>query len=327
MYASTVTYWVILVLNAIGYYHAAQAYWSQFNCQCLAASIWSVVQTSGVQDNCTHLQFGLPGAMHALTTCVPTIILTVNVLLGDAIVWWRVLAIWPNSLIVQVACVILLHDSCPETVFTDVTLANLAMVPSGTMFEQDLFGLTASVLSLASNLVATALVWCKAWEHRKFISSVSLGRSSRVEKVLALLVESGAVYCVLWMAIVAYQVTWQVQGTDTLPHVDAFVDYFIKGCLIPLVGMYPTAIILLVALNKSHFEGTTRGEIVTPHLSFRRPDSSCTSGTFDSEPPAACSVGWSRKSSQERWDSSSSTLPVGSKNTSMRARGGELRSL
>ncbi len=28
-------------------------------------------------------------------------------------------------------------------------------------------------------------------------------------------------------------------------------------------GMYPTAIILLVALNKSHFEGTTRGDVVT----------------------------------------------------------------
>ncbi|RDX40295.1 hypothetical protein OH76DRAFT_361381 [Lentinus brumalis] len=273
--------------------------------------------------------------MHALTTCVPTIILTVNVVLGDAIVWWRVLAIWPDSLIVKVAGVVLLQstlsmglfdisDSCPETVFTDLTLVNLAMVPSGTMFEQDLFGLTASVLSLASNLVATALVWCKAWEHRKFIASVSLGRSSKVEKVLALLVESGAVYCVLWMAIVAYQVTWQVQGTDALPHVDAFVDYFIKGCLIPLVGMYPTAIILLVALNKSHFEATTRGDVVTPHLSFRRPDSSCTSDTFDSEPPAAPSSG---KSSQGGWDSRSSTLSVGSKSASVRAGGGELRSL
>ncbi|RDX40292.1 hypothetical protein OH76DRAFT_1413068 [Lentinus brumalis] len=221
-----------------------------------------------------------------------------------------------------------ISDSWPETGFANLALVNLAKVPSGTLFEQDLFGLTASVLSLASNLVATALIWCKAWEHRKFIASVSLGRSSKVEKVLALLVESGAVYCVLWMAIVAYQVTLQAQGTNSRPHVDAFVDYFIKGCLIPLVGMYPTAIILLVALNKSHFEGTTRGDIVTPHLSFQQPDSSCTSDTFDSEPPTARAVGWwGQASAQGQWDSRSNPLPAGSKSASVRDGGRTVRSL
>ena len=54
-------------------------------------------------------------------------------------------------------------DACPESVFGILTPNNLKIVPSGTMFEQDLYGLTASVLSLASNLVATALIWCKAW--------------------------------------------------------------------------------------------------------------------------------------------------------------------
>lgn len=125
------------------------------------------------------------------------------------------------------------------------------------------------------------------------------------------------------MGIVAYQVIWQAQGTDQLPHhADAFADYFIMGCLIPLVvsltipglslwtdddmasrccqGMYPTAIILLVALNKSHFEGTTSGDIVTSHLSFQRPtsleDSSCE--TFEELPiPSVRQPGHA----QERW--------------------------
>ena len=58
-------------------------------------------------------------------------------------------------------------------------------------------------------------------------------------------------------------------------------------------GMYPTAIILLVALNKSHFEGTTRGDIATPHMSFRRPTSSQDSSNSDegSDSPCRRSVG------------------------------------
>ncbi|RDX40293.1 hypothetical protein OH76DRAFT_361418 [Lentinus brumalis] len=85
MYASTMGYWVILVLNAIGYYQAAQAYGLQFHCQCLAASFWNVVDTYPMESTCTHLQFGLSGTMQALTTCVSTIILTVNV--GSFLCW------------------------------------------------------------------------------------------------------------------------------------------------------------------------------------------------------------------------------------------------
>ncbi|RPD52928.1 hypothetical protein L226DRAFT_473849 [Lentinus tigrinus ALCF2SS1-7] len=276
------------------------------------------------ESSCTYLEFGLSGMMHAMTTCIPTIILTINVGVGDAIVWWRVLAIWPDSLIVKVACVIFIQatlcdDSCPASVFGVLTPANLKVVPAGTMFEQDLYGLTASVLSLASNLVATALIWCKAWEHRKFIASVSLGRSSRVEKVLALLVESGTVYCVLWAVIVGYQVIWQVQDGDVYSTLQTYMDYFMKGCLIPLVGMYPTAIILLVALNKSHFEGTTLGTIATPHLSFRRPSSSQDSvGDTCDDPHRLRSIRWPGQA-QIPWESVESTVLAESKRGSVHA--------
>ena len=76
LYVSAVAYWVILVFGAIGYYHAAQAYWTQFRCQCITFSIWDTMTTP---ERCTNFEFGLSGTMHAMTTCVPTIILTVNV--------------------------------------------------------------------------------------------------------------------------------------------------------------------------------------------------------------------------------------------------------
>ena len=121
-------------------------------------------------------------------------------ILGDAIVWWRVLAIWPRSFLVHVTCLFLLMatlgmyrarprrfvaltrvlllgtsildavESCPASVFQPLWYDNLYEVPSGALFQQNLLGLSASVLSLATNLVASALIWCKAWyvrDHRE----------------------------------------------------------------------------------------------------------------------------------------------------------------
>ena len=112
------------------------------------------------------------------------------------------------------------------------------------------------------------------------------------------------------------------------------MDYFMKGCLIPWVvsgtelayaclymlltvhrsqGMYPTAIILLVALNKSHFEGTTRGDIATPHMSFRRPTSSQDSSNSDegSHSPCRRSVGGlGQPGLNAPWNSVESTVVI-----------------
>ncbi len=56
-----------------------------------------------------------------------------------------------------------MSDSCPNSAFDPLWTADLLNVPSGALLQRDFFGLTASVLSLATNLVATALIWCKAW--------------------------------------------------------------------------------------------------------------------------------------------------------------------
>lgn len=54
-------------------------------------------------------------------------------------------------------------DSCPRTAFYVLSVFNFTDVPLGTFFQSDLYGLAASVLSLASNMIATILIACKAW--------------------------------------------------------------------------------------------------------------------------------------------------------------------
>ena len=118
-------------------------------------------------------------------------------------------------------------DSCSAVAFSTVSVFDITYTPSGSFYQSDLFGLAASVLSLATNMVATILIGCKAWcvmhcyyslfrlidlsdarEHAKIMGSVSsLKRSSRVEKILIFLVESGTVYCIIWVSYAPRSVT------------------------------------------------------------------------------------------------------------------------
>ncbi|PIL28272.1 hypothetical protein GSI_09560 [Ganoderma sinense ZZ0214-1] len=145
-------------------------------------------------------------------------------------------------------------------------------------------------------MVATILIGCKAWEHKTIMAGVpSLKRSSRVEKILIFLVESGTIYSIIWVSILIYQVALlgesEVVSTLEEKMFNTF-DYFVKGCLIPLIGMYPTIIITLVALNKSHFHGTSSGGGPISDISFRRPIT--TTLTSNQEHSFPTSVSWSR---------------------------------
>lgn len=54
-------------------------------------------------------------------------------------------------------------DSCLPRAFSTLSVFNLTDVYSGSFYQSDFFGLSASVLSLATNMVATLLIGCKAW--------------------------------------------------------------------------------------------------------------------------------------------------------------------
>ncbi|KAM5536520.1 hypothetical protein V8D89_009797 [Ganoderma adspersum] len=316
MYASAVLHCTTLFLNVAGYYNVARAYAAQLLCQstkgdtCLGLCPLTFLPA----PSCTMYSFGIPGAVHGLTVCVPTGILTINVMLGDAVVWWRVWVIWPRSLIVRITCVVLLAatlamgiidtlDSCSTAAFSVLSVFNLADVYSGSFYQSDFFGLSASGLSLATNMVATILIGCKAWWHSMIMAGIpSLRRSSRVEKFLVFLVESGTVYCVIWVSILIYQVALLGSEVVSAPEEKVFnmFDYFIKGCLIPLIGINPTIIITLVALNKSHFYGTSFGGGPVSDISFRNP--MAIASTSIERPSLPMVASWTHTSTPSRID-------------------------
>ncbi|TFK78893.1 hypothetical protein K466DRAFT_506549, partial [Polyporus arcularius HHB13444] len=68
------------------------------------------------------------------------------------------------------------------------------------------YGVLAGLCCLLTNVAATSLIAYRTWEHRCIIMSY-LRRSSRrtqAERTLALLVESGLLYCTLWVSMVLH---------------------------------------------------------------------------------------------------------------------------
>nr|VWP02360.1 MDR efflux pump ABC3 [Ganoderma boninense] len=81
-------------------------------------------------------------------------------------------------------------------------------------------------------------------------------RKSRVTKALALLVESGTIYCLLLIIVVVYQASSALFAAPDV-HQNAFlrtVADYTYTCFIPVIAIYPVLIIVIVALNWSPFE-------------------------------------------------------------------------
>ncbi|THU87605.1 hypothetical protein K435DRAFT_804177 [Dendrothele bispora CBS 962.96] len=107
---------------------------------------------------------------------------------------------------------------------------------------------------LITNVLATALVGYKAWSHRKAIKQnlMSTGTNmSKALKTLWLLIESGLVYCTIWMAYII------VIETGPNPN-DAYAtsSALIFASIIPLLAaLFPSLLILVAALEDTKKPG------------------------------------------------------------------------
>ncbi|KAJ7592348.1 hypothetical protein C8J56DRAFT_1024380 [Mycena floridula] len=173
-----------------------------------------------------------------------------NYLIGDSIVVWRAWVLWTNHRRVHMLLCICLFGT-----FVGVT-ADLAFVilsdspqfSANPRFSSTILRSLILMLPLfLTNFIATILIAYKVWEYKAEIKQnlgLSKNRRTNIERVLILLTESGSIYCLLWLSILAFGLKslWQV--------------------------MYPITIILLLALEKANLESTVSGPSFSQSLQF-----------------------------------------------------------
>ncbi|EJF59396.1 hypothetical protein DICSQDRAFT_19161, partial [Dichomitus squalens LYAD-421 SS1] len=115
------------------------------------------------------------------------------------VVCWRASLLWPGNRVVRVISIMLLMTTFGELVMQAL---NINASESGGMYQGSPYGIAASMLSLSVNVFATIIVAYKAWKYRPTMRSHLSGASyrTRVGKVMALLVESGVIYIIIWVS-------------------------------------------------------------------------------------------------------------------------------
>ncbi|KAF8266937.1 hypothetical protein EI94DRAFT_1802332 [Lactarius quietus] len=163
-----------------------------------------------------------------------------NYILSDIICAWRAVVLWNRDK--RVIAILLLfilgtaaaagpsHQSIQDE--SNVKLGERALIMVGP--------------TLGTNLLSTGLIAWKAWQHRTSVRK-HLGEGSvsvRVERVFALLIESGFVYCCLW-------ILYLISAFRVLPEPGFTV---MDAVLLFASGLYPTLIVILVCMQKSPVE-------------------------------------------------------------------------
>ncbi|KAI0317257.1 hypothetical protein OF83DRAFT_166769 [Amylostereum chailletii] len=171
---------------------------------------------------------------------IATISTGLNLLLSDAVVMWRVYVLWGRNKIVLISCSL-----------SFLATAEAALFSKGQNVLRTAYGIylgTASLvtfcLSLATNMWSTALIAYKAWYYRRNIAAHirRCSRKSMVEKVLTLLLESGALYASIQIITLAFG---NLSSTITF-------EVVLLGVLPQVSGIYPTIIVVLVCLQETH---------------------------------------------------------------------------
>ncbi|KAI0793536.1 hypothetical protein C8Q74DRAFT_1242919 [Fomes fomentarius] len=205
-------------------------------------------------------------------SCMQTASLTINIIVGDAIVWWRALVLcqWTgrSRYAILSVCFMVLSSTFAISIADTCNACSLQYLLSfdrqsdpgtGQLFAGTKRGAAASVLTLLSNIITVALTSYKACTHVRFRNMVASQerRATQVHKTLALLIESGLIYCAIWLLVSIYQVGMNVPALYFDDTVDFWMvmGYFVGGALVPIIAIYPMAIIVMVALKTS--SGTT----------------------------------------------------------------------
>ncbi|KAF7351740.1 hypothetical protein MSAN_01607200 [Mycena sanguinolenta] len=197
-----------------------------------------------------------------------SIVANISTMLSDTVVCWRVYIVYGRSKrVFRVATFFL------TALFCAISLCNLTQIgiafPSVHRLHilapgELIIDIVALMISALVNIWATLMITYQAWQCRLVIRHYLKDTDNRTfaESMLALFAESGTIYTILWI----------LKNIIIIPRIEptSYTDYA-TVVMYQMTGMYPTVIIILVALKKSHLEHqfTSYGDVTTQHTNIQ----------------------------------------------------------
>ncbi|PBK66931.1 hypothetical protein ARMSODRAFT_959602 [Armillaria solidipes] len=213
---------------------------------------------------------------HALQQAVPMMsaLVLLNYVLTDGVVVWRAWVIcqdgYRRSLILPLGflCLTLMSVLVTIGLRVAITVLNntqqIVVVHRGIALVLDYLQVANLVLSLLTNIFSTSIIGIKTWHHRHWVTSeLQLKRKNitAAERIFALLVESGIIYCLSGAMVLIATLIRLPDGTLGDVYTPVHVQF---------AGIYPAIVLLLVShrgdLNQSVMF-TSQGQNNAPNVS------------------------------------------------------------
>ncbi|KAJ3843611.1 hypothetical protein F5878DRAFT_604409 [Lentinula raphanica] len=172
-------------------------------------------------------------------------LVTLKLCISDSLVIWRAIAIWDRNHYVKWSLVTLM--TCNGAV-----LSNLSSVNPVT---NEQLGAAAIFTSLATNAAGTASVALKLWIYWSSVRTILAQsfESTAMQRLLLLLVESGAVLFVLQFAMAMLVVVEaDSQSSYSFQLATDILDQFFEETY----SLYPVAVVIMINLQSSVIEAT-----------------------------------------------------------------------
>ncbi|KAJ7786749.1 hypothetical protein B0H14DRAFT_3583119 [Mycena olivaceomarginata] len=220
----------------------------------LSSALWAleIAQLSGLvdlllypNDLSTDNKFARLYAMIARETSITGVLFECQMIMGDVLVIWRLLAIWHERRTVVLLPLLfwsgmivnmIIHASFCRSGVNNINYTGLC---KGT-------DVAAPVLSIITNVSVMSLTIWKAWIFRDMVMhSLRSVKKNKVFSVFVLLIESGTLYVI--MLIIDLLVTSLVAGGPE--SVGRMIDCISGYSTVQLVGIYPT--LMIVVLRES----------------------------------------------------------------------------
>ncbi|KAF9259192.1 hypothetical protein L218DRAFT_963859 [Marasmius fiardii PR-910] len=183
---------------------------------------------------------------------VAQVIIPIMIIIGDTIVFWRAWVLCDvNRKIVTVPLVFLLGTTVCSFAFLGCYAQNDWPVSAPDTCNK--LQISAFSLSIVTNITGTLVIGYRFWLYRQAVGKY-LGQCryrTRIEKVLFVLLETGAVYSVIW--IVELVLVLMPPSPDFAGKVVHSI--FVASC-IQLVGIYPTLLVVLVYMECSLWDSS-----------------------------------------------------------------------